>query len=164
MKIKMRYLSLVIAVMGIGILLVGAAFIGMGVIKNNYVVSQLRAQNITLGLTKDQIAQGQLVDSAATAQNAANTLTEHLNSISPSYNALMAANKSGKYDPTNPNDLTYTQGLNMQNSFDIAVLGFGVIQETMATGAAMIVLGLAVGATGFVLFKFSRKLPEDTNV
>ena len=68
----------------------------------------------------------------------------------------MKANKIGKYDPTDLNDLNYTQGLNMENSFNLAVLSFGVIQETMATGAALIVIGIAVGATGLILFRLSK--------
>ena len=70
---------------------------------------------------------------------------------------MSAVSKSGKYDPTDVKDLTYTQGLNMENSFNLAVLSFGVIQETMATGAALIVIGIAVGTTGFMLFRLGKK-------
>ena len=114
----------------------GVAFIGIAVQKNNYLVAQLWSQKVTLGLTKDQIAKGDLVDTAQEAQVAANTLAEHLGSIAKTYNDLMAANPGGKYDPTNASDLSYTQGLNMENSFNLVVLGFGVIQETEVTGAS----------------------------
>jgi hypothetical protein len=160
MTIKMRYLSILVAVLGIASLLIGAAFIGLAIQKNNYVVDSLRAQKVTVGLTKDQIAQGQVVDNAQSAQAAADTLAQHLKSIAPSYGDLMAANKTGKYDPTNPTNLTYTQGLNMENSFNLVVLSFGVIQETMVTGAVLIIIGIAVGAIGLVLFKLTKKVPE----
>lgn len=118
----------------------------------------MRQQKVTLGLTKEQIANGEVVDNAQTAQVAAETLTKHLQSIAGgTYSDLMAANKDGKYDPTDINDLKYTQGLNMENSFNLAVLSFGVIQETMAVGAALIVIGIAVGATGFMLFRLGKK-------
>jgi hypothetical protein len=39
----------------------------------------------------------------------------------------------------------------------MAVLSFGVIQETMATGTALIVIGIAVSATGFMLFRLGKK-------
>lgn len=155
---RTKYLAMIVVVLGIVSLVMGAAFIGLAVQKNNYVVSALRQQKVTLGLTKDQIANGEVVDNAQKAQIASDTLGQHLQSIAGgTYSDLMVANKTGKYDPTDPKDLTYTQGLNMQNAFNLAVLSFGVIQETMATGAALIVIGIAVGATGLVLFRLNKK-------
>jgi hypothetical protein len=151
-----RKLALMVMALGIVSLVIGAVFIGLAFQKNNYVVSSLRAQGVTLGLTKDQIAAGELVDSAPEAQIAADTLATHLTSIAPTYGALMAKSKTGKFDPTDPTQLDYAQGLNMENTFDTVILGFGVIQATMATGAALIVIGLAVGATGFGLFRLGR--------
>ncbi|HEX7475166.1 MAG TPA: hypothetical protein VF318_04305 [Dehalococcoidales bacterium] len=151
-----RKLALMVMALGIVSLVIGAVFIGLAFQKNNYVVSSLRAQGVTLGLTKDQIAAGELVDSAPEAQIAADTLATHLTSIAPTYGALMAKSKTGKFDPTDPTQLDYAQGLNMENTFDTVILGFGVIQATMATGAALIVIGLAVGVTGFGLFRLGR--------
>ena len=159
-KIKIHYLGALVGVLGIACLILGAIFVGMAVQKNNYVADSLRAQQVTLGLTTAQIAQGQVIDNAQTALVAANTLAEHLKSIAPTYTALMAASKTGKFDPTNPTQLDYAQGLNMQNSLNLVVLSFGVIQETMVTGAALIIIGIAVGATGLVLFRLSKKAPE----
>ena len=39
----------------------------------------------------------------------------------------------------------------------MAVLGYGVIQETMATGAALIVLGLGIAGAGAVLIGLARR-------
>jgi hypothetical protein len=156
MKNKIRLVSLLVVALGVVSLVIGGVFVGLAIQKNNYVVSSLRAQNVTLGLTKDQIAQGQVVDNAAEAQAAADTLAEHLKSIAPTFNDLMSTNSSGRYDPTSASNLQYTAGLNMENSFNLVVLGFGVIQETMATGAALMIIGLAVGATGFAIFKLSK--------
>ena len=152
----MQYLAVVVVVLGIASLVIGAAFVGLAAQKNNYVVSALRQQKVTLGLTKEQIANGEVVDNAQAAQVAAETLNKHLQSIAPTYGDLMKANNIGKYDPTDVKDLTYTQGLNMENSFNLAVLSFGVIQESMATGAALIVIGIAVGATGLIFFRLSK--------
>ena len=162
MTSKTRYLSVLVGLLGIVSLVAGLVFIGMAIQKNNYVADTLAAQKVTLGLTQQQISQGQVVDNAQEAQVAASTLAEHLQSIAPTYTALMAANKSGKYDPTNANDLSYAQGLTMENSFNLAVLSFGVIQETMVTGIVLVIIGIAVGATGLVLFKLSKKAPEIT--
>ena len=155
---KIRYLGMLVVVLGIVSLVIGAGFIGLAAQKNSYVTSTLRQQKVTLGLTKEQIANGEVVDNTQKAQIAAETLNKHLQSIAGgTYGDLMALNKTGKYDPTDTKDLTYTQGLNMENSLNLAVLSFGVIQETMATGAALIVIGIAVGATGFMLFKLGKK-------
>ena len=137
-------------------------FIGLAVQKNAFITNALREQKITLGLTEDQIAQGQLVDNAQSAQVASSILNTHLKSIAPTYGDLMAANTAtgGKYDPTNPKNLTYTQGLNMVNSLNIAILGFGVIQETMAMGVVLIIIGLLAGATGLSLIRLTQKQTE----
>ncbi len=154
---RKQYLAMLVVVLGIVSVALGIAFIGLSAQKNNYITNELRQQNVTVGLTKEQIDNGEIVDNAQKAQIAAETISKHLQNIAPTYNDLMALNPSGKYDPANPNDLKYTQGLNMENSFNMAVLSFGVIQETMATGSALIVIGIAVGATGFMLFRLGKK-------
>jgi uncharacterized membrane protein len=40
---------------------------------------------------------------------------------------------------------------------NMAVLGFGVVQETMATGGALAVIGIAVGALGLILFRMWKR-------
>jgi hypothetical protein len=155
---KVRYLAIAIILLGIVSVLIGAGFVGMAMQKNNYLVNALRAQKVTLGLSQDQIAKGEVIHNAAEAQVAAQTLSKHLQSIAGgTYSDLMAANKTGKYDPTDPKDLDYTQGLNMENSFNLVVLGFGVIQETMAVGGALIVMGIAIGSGGLLLFRLVRQ-------
>lgn len=157
--LRTKYLSMLVLLLGVGVMVVGAVFIGLAIQKNNFITKSLRDQQITLGLTKDQIAKGMLVDNAAAAQVASDTLATHLKSIAPTYGALMTAS-GGKYDPTNPQDLTYTQGLNMENSMNIAILGFGVIQETIGVGIALIVLGLLGAAAGLTLLRLAQKVTE----
>ncbi len=152
-----KYLTLLVIALGLIGLVIGGAFIGISIQKNNYLVSSLRAQKITLGLTQEQIAAGKVVDNSQTALAASQVLNEHLSSIAPTYGDLMASNATGRFDPSDPRDLTYAQGLNLENSMNLAVLSFGVIQETMATGAALAVIGLAVGTIGFVLLRNTRK-------
>ena len=148
-----RKLAIIVMLLGIVSLAAGGVYIGLGIQKNNYLVTQLKTQKVTLGLTAAQIANGDLVDNMQEAQVAANTLAKHLGSIAATYSDLMAANPNGKYDPTNATDLTYTQGLNMENSFNMIVLGFGVIQETEATGAIFVVIGAAILLVGVILFR-----------
>jgi hypothetical protein len=156
---RTKYLGFVVIVLGILSLVLGGVFVDQAVQKNHYVTSELRQQRITLGLTKEQIANGSLVDNAHEAQVAADTLEKHLQSIAPTYVDLTAANPSGKFDPTNTKDLTYAQGLNLRNSMDTAVLAFGVIQESLATGIALIIIGLAIGLVGLVLLVLRERSP-----
>ena len=153
---KARLLAMLVVVLGIIGILAGGAFIGLAVQKNTQVTDMLREQQITVGLTKDQISAGQVVDSPQKVQAAADTIAAHLKSISPSYNVLMASSTTGKYDPTNPTDLDYAQGMNIANSLNLAVLGYGVIQETMGTGAVLIVLGLGITVAGALLIGSAR--------
>ena len=53
-----------------------------------------------------------MVDNPQEVQAAADTITQHLSGIAPSYNALMASSKTGKYDPTDVKQLDYAQGMN----------------------------------------------------
>jgi hypothetical protein len=149
----MKLISLAAAVLGIIGLAIGGVFIGVSQHEHSFITSQLREQGITLGLTKDQIANGEFVDNSAEAQTAAKMLSEHLKSIAPTYAALTAQNPSGKYDPTNMNDLTYSQGLNLMNSMNLVVLGYGVDQAIMGTGAGFLVVGLGLGATGIITYR-----------
>jgi hypothetical protein len=158
--LKNRYLATIVMLLGVVGLAIGGAFIGISLQKNNFLVDQLRAQQITLGLSADQVAAGQLVDTAQEAQVAADTLASHLSNIAATYNDLMAANPSGRYDPSNPENLTYTAGLNMENSLNMVVLGFGVIQQTEATGATLAVLGVSILLIGVVLFRKNRLTSE----
>jgi len=145
----MKYFGMAIVALGIVGLAVGGVFVGVGLHEHAYITTQLRQQGVTLGLTKDQVAKGQVVDNAAEAQVAATTLGEHLKSIAPTYGALMA--KTGKFDPTSATDLTYGQGMNLQNSMNLVVLGYGVDEVILGAGAALIVLGLGLGAAGVAL-------------
>jgi|WetSurMetagenome_2_1015567.scaffolds.fasta_scaffold43465_3 hypothetical protein len=156
----MKYLIIMISILGMISIAIGAVFIGIAQQKNNFITSQLREQWITLGLTQDQIAKGNVVDNAVEAQAASNTLAEHLKSIAPSYSALMAANPSGRFDPTNPTNLTYAQGLNLENAMNIVVAGYGVVEAITGVGAVVIVLGLGLTISGFVVFRLVAKKEE----
>jgi hypothetical protein len=155
--LKIKNLAVLVLVLGIAGLVIGAAFIGIAIQKNNYVTGALRDQGITLGLTQQQIASGQVVDNAQEVQIAANTIAGHLTKIAPSYAALTKANKTGQFDPTNPTNLDYAQGLNLENSLNLAILSFGVIEEAMITGIALIIIGIAAGVSGLMLFRLGAK-------
>jgi hypothetical protein len=156
-----KKLAMIVMVLGVISVAAGGVYIGLGMQKNDYLVKQLRAQDVTLGLTSAQVAKGDLVDNMQEAQVAANTLSEHLSSIAKTYTDLEAANPNGKYDPSNTTDLSYTQGLNMENSFNLVVLAFGVIQETEVTGITLLVIGAAIIFVGVILFRKDKSAPAN---
>ncbi len=152
-----RYLAMLVILLGIVSIVVGAVFITVAVEKDMWIKSAMRQEKVTLGLTQEQIASGEIVDNAKEAQAAADTVRGHRHTIAPTYNDLTAAS-GGQYDPTNPKDLTYTQALNLENYLYMAVLSFGVIQEITATGIALILIGIALVATGLVIFVLTRRI------
>ena len=95
------------------------------------------------------------IDSAGEAQAAGDLIREHRRGIAPSYQELLG---EGRFDPTNPDHLTYAQALNMENYLYLAVIGFGLIQATVASGVFMVITGVALGGTGVVLYRFNQKL------
>ncbi len=52
-------------------------------------------------------------------------------------------------EPDDPNRETYLKGLTLRNALNLAVVGFGVADLAIGTGAISIVLGLIV--TGFAV-------------
>ena len=149
-----RYLAIGVVLLGLVGLALGILFIVQGVGKSNWMKEAMREEKLTFGLSEDAVARGELVDSIGEAQAAADTIRGHRRGISPTYQELMG---EGRFDPTNPQHLTYAQALNLENYLYLAVLGMGVAQVIIGSGVFMIVMGVALGATGVVLFGLARR-------
>ncbi len=156
---KRKYLAMLVVVLGVVGVVLGAVFVGMAAEKNKWMQETAKLEKVTLGLTQEQINNGEVVDSSAKMQAAADTIREHRRAIAPTYNDLLAG---GKYDSTNPKHLSYSQALNMENYLYLGVLGFGVTTAITGIGAFMIVVGIALGVVGVLLFQDSRKAPVAT--
>ncbi len=142
-------LVIVLAILGIAM---GAAFVYQGISKSDLVRTAMRAEKVTYLLPEEEVKAGNVIDTAAEAQKVADTIKEHRHAIAPTYNDLI---KGGKYDPTNPQHLTYTQALNLENYLYMGVLALGVTQIAMASGAFMIIVGLALGTSAIALLKLA---------
>jgi hypothetical protein len=149
-----KIIGIVVLLLGLVGLGVGGAFVGTGFAKNNQIATSLRAEKVTLGISAEDVAKGQVVDTLSEAQKAAETLTEHRKNIAPSYNELLAG---AKFDPSNLKQLSYAQAMNLQTNMYTAVVAFGLSQSIIANGAFMIVTGLALVIAGFAFFKLSKK-------
>jgi hypothetical protein len=146
--------AIIVLLLGIVGLGVGGAFVGVGFAKNNQIATYLKAEKVTLGLSAADIAKGKVVDSLTTAQNAAQMLTTHRQTIAPTYNDVLGGKP---YDPTNVKEATYAQAMNLQTNIYTAVLAFGLAQSIMANGAFMLATGLAIIIVALVLFKLAKK-------
>jgi hypothetical protein len=144
-------LAAILAVVCLGI---GVFFIYQGVSKNNYIVDNLRQEKITLGLTQAQISSGEVVDNAARVQAASEKVRSDRRNIAPTYGDLL---KGGRFDPTNPTDLTYAQAMNLENSLNTTLLAFGTVQIAEGAGAFMILVGLALITISIVLWRLSGR-------
>jgi hypothetical protein len=149
-----RTISLVIAILGLVAIVIGAVFVFEGISKNNLIVDRMRIEKVTLAVDPDNPNQLTHIQTADDAQKAADTIAGHRRSIAPSYQDLLG---NGKFDPTNPKDLTYAQAMNLENYLYMAVLAFGLVQVVLAAGAFMIVTGVALGLTGLALFRIPVK-------
>ena len=133
----------------------GGVFIFQGFEKNDFLVSAMKQEKITLGLTTEQIQQGQIVDNAAAAQAAADKIREDRHSIAPTYNDLLGGEQ---FDPSNPKEITYMQALNLENYLYMAVLSFGVVQIAEGAGAFMVITGIVGIITGLIFYFLLKKL------
>jgi hypothetical protein len=147
-----RGLSIIVIFFGVIALAVGAVFVWQGVAKNDVLVTAMREEKITLGITGEKLEAGEVIDNAAEAEAAADTIREHRHSIAPTYGDLLGGEP---FDPTDPTQLIYAQALNLENYLYLAVLGFGVTQIALGAGAFMIFTGLALISGGAVLLKLA---------
>ncbi|MGD1119283.1 MAG: hypothetical protein ABR886_07330 [Dehalococcoidales bacterium] len=151
-----RYLALVIIVLGIAGIVIGGVFVGEGMAKNNLIVNRMNVEKVTLTITNaDNTTQTIRVNNMSDAQKAADKIATDRRQIAPTYQDLLAMS-NGRFDPTNPQEISYAQAMNLENYLYTAVTAFGLIQVTMAAGGFMIITGLAVGGVGFVLYRVSR--------
>jgi hypothetical protein len=146
----------VVAVLFLGLVsaAAGAAFIGLGVSKYHFIKSAMVTEKITLGIDDSQLAKGEIVDTMKEAQIAGDIVRSHRHEIAPTYGDLLGGNR---YDPTNTQQLTYAQAMNLENYLYLAVNSFGVCYLTMGIGAALIVIGLALMVLALVLLRWTKR-------
>jgi hypothetical protein len=150
-----QYLASIVLVLSIVSIAIGATFIYQAVEKKTWIEEAMRVEKVTLGIPEAEVKTGNVIDTAEEAQAAADSIREHRHSIAPTYEELLGG---GKYDPTNPKHLTYSQAINMENYLYLSVLGFGIITALSGVGAFMILVGLAFAATGVVLLELAKRV------
>ena len=151
---KSRYLAIGVLLVGVVSLAMGITFVVQGQAKANFMRDAMRQEQITLGVEEGEAARGEFVDTAAEAEQAGDLVREHRRGIAPTYGDLLGAER---FDPTDPEQLSYAQALNLENYLYLAVAGFGLTTVVIASGVFMIITGIALGGTGVVLFGLARR-------
>lgn len=133
---------------------IGAIFIYQALDKENWIKQAMRQEKVTLGIPEEAAKKGNVIDTAAEAQAAADIVREHRHNLAPTYEALLAG---GRYDPNNPKHLTYTQALNMENYLYMAVLALGITTALTGIGTFMILSGIGFATIGVVLYTAQKR-------
>ena len=147
MNSKIRNLSLIIIVFGVIALVMGAVFVQQGFAKESWLIQAMKQEQITM---PDET--GAIVDSSNLAEAAAEIVREHRRNIAPTYGDLLGGER---FNPTDTDQLSYAQAMNIENYLYLAVTAFGVFTVVKGAGAFMIVMGLALGTTGYILWSTS---------
>jgi hypothetical protein len=130
-------------------------FVTEGFAKNNLIVSRMNVEKVSIPLDSSNPTVFTQVNNAASAQKAADKIAADRRTIAPTYQDLLAG---GKFDPTNPKDISYAQAMNLENYLYTAVLAFGLVDVTLAAGAFMIITGIALGVIGTVIYRLNRTM------
>lgn len=146
-----RMVMLMMAVVAIGI---GIYFIVQGVTQADLIESEMRIDQVTIGLDPAAVANGELVDSAGEAQAALDYMKEIRRGLQFNYIVLLGG---GDFDPINLAHLSLAQGLgeavDTENFLAVPVLAFGFTQMFLYLGGFMVAMGIALGATSIALCK-----------
>ena len=149
-----KILAGVIIVLGVVNIALGATFVGIGASKQSYLQTTMDQEKITLTLSEEQIAAGDYIDTAAEAQAAGDLVREHRHAMG-TYDEVLGG---GRFDPTNPEHITYGQALNLENYLYLAVASFGLTTVAVVAGIGMLVTGVGLARVGGFLLFGRRKL------
>ena len=148
MNRKVSILGLLVIIFGIIALAMGIVFVQQGFEKESWLVRTMSSEQIAM-----PDGSGTIVDSSALAEAAGDLVREHRHGIAPTYGDLLG---DEHFNPADPAQLTYAQAMNIENYLYLAVTAFGVFIVVKAAGAFMIVMGLAIGVTGYALWSLGR--------
>lgn len=146
---KIKYLTVSLFLIAAVSIALGATFIYQALDKEQWIKQAMRQEKVVLGLPEEAVKKGEVIDTAAEAQAAADLIREHRRNIAPTYEALLAG---GRYDPSNPKHLSYTQALNMENYLYMAVLALGVTTAFAGIGSFMVLSGAGLAIVAAAIF------------
>ncbi|HEX2967026.1 MAG TPA: hypothetical protein VHO84_14660 [Syntrophorhabdaceae bacterium] len=134
--------SITLLILAFVTLVAGIIFIQQGVSKYMLIKRLAATEKVTAGLTEEQIKRGEFVDSLRKMQTAGDLIRGHRQKIAPTYNELLG---SGKYNPADPRQLTYSQAINLENYLYLGALSFGITYLMMGVGLFMVLTSVSIG-------------------
>jgi hypothetical protein len=143
MKRWSKLVVVAVLIVGLASLAAGAAFVGLGADKQQFLKSAMEEEQITLGINDSQLAAGEVVDTMNEAQVAGDIVRSHRHDIAPSYGDLLGGER---YDPTDPKQLSYAQAMNIENYLYLATNSYGVTYLTIGLGVVLVLVGAALMA------------------
>lgn len=141
MKAVRTHLWIDAIALGLTFLAAGVFFVVMGFEAKSTIRTALAEENVTTGADAVEfgVPGGLLVDDARTAEAQAEVIKKH------------SIDRYGLYsemERNDPNRDIYIKGLTLRNALNLSVLGFGVADLAIGTGAVIIVLGVSTLALG----------------
>ncbi len=142
-----RKLAMLAVLVGIISIAMGGFFIFQGFAKAEMLTKAMTSENITYN-SADGTING-VIDTPQEAQAMAAVLKEHRDAMG-NYSQL-------KRD--DPNRQQILNAMTMENSLNLAQMGFGLTQVVEGSGAFMILMGLTFGAGGIVVLRSKKAQP-----
>jgi hypothetical protein len=140
-----------IIVLAVVVIVSGGLSIWMGQTNQATITQHLQEQKVSLRIFDENAPADAVITNAAEARLAADTLAEHLQSIAPSYSDLLAGQR---FDPTNPTQITYVTGMNLEGQMNLAALAFGLTTVLTFFGAVLLVIGVVLLIVGVDVFLY----------
>lgn len=147
----LRLLAVAVMVGGLVSLVIGIVFIAQSVSVKALVTEGLAAEGQTSQLPEEGeegYFEGNVVDTAKEATAVADYLLGHMHGEDGNdrYNTLERGSDERA---------SYLDGFSLVTGLNLAVMGFGVAQIALAAGIVMITSGLALGGTGFAIYRLA---------
>jgi len=144
-------LTIAIIVLAVVVIVAGAVSIGLGHTNATDVADRLKQEKVSLQVFDETAPADAVVTNAVQAREAADILNEHRKGIAPTYSDLLGGKR---FDPTNPKQLTYMAGMQLEGQMNLAALAFGLTTVLTFFGAVLIVIGVVLLIIGVDIFYY----------
>ena len=109
----------------------------------------MKDQKVSLRIFDTNAPADSVITNESQARLAADTLASHLKKIAPSYADLLGGKT---FDPTNPTQVTYVTGMNLEGQMNLAALAFGLTTVLTFFGAVLLAIGIVLLIVGIDIF------------
>lgn len=144
-----RKVATLVSLVGVISIVLGAFFVFQSIAKSNMITEQMYSEKISYNSADGSI--NGTIDTPQEASSMALVLKQHRSERYGNYSEL-------KRD--DPNRDQILKAMTMENSLNLAVLGYGLTDVVKATGAFMIIVGLALSVGGAASLRSYRSTSQ----